>query len=117
MLKFIESKDYTFLKSNTFEKNAVYYKDLLVFYDAYTNLLNANPESLPNYCYWNGNYCLEGICLFMKDYSSELGFESIKLTLNYLKFLYYSLAAYSKLGEFPERSVIEEDYESYKSNN
>lgn len=117
MLKFIKDKDYTFLKSNPFEKNAVFYKDLLVFYDAYTNLLNTDPESLPNYCYWNGDYCLEGICLFMKDYSSELGFESIKLTLNYLKFLYYSLASYSKLGEFPERSTIEEDYENYKSNN
>ena len=64
---------------------------MLAFYDAYENLMSQNVSKLPAYCYKKGQFYLEGICLFFKDYASELGFESVRLSLEYLKILYYYL--------------------------
>lgn len=115
MLKLISKADNTLMKDSSFVKNATLYKDMFAFYDAYAAILQADKETVPNYCYYNkGAICLEGICLFMKDYASELGFESVSLSLDYLKVIYYTLASYSKDGvNMPERSVIENEFKAY----
>lgn len=115
MVKLISNSDNKVMQNSSFVKNAVMYKDMFAFYDAYEKLVGSGADNMPNYCcYKDKSLCLEGICLFMKDYSSELGFESVKLTLDYLKVIYYTLAGYSKDGKnMPERSVIEKEFEQY----
>ena len=115
MVSLIREDDRKIMAEANFVKNAVLYKDLFAFYDAYSFILSQDKQKLPNYCFLNnGNYCLEGICLLIKDYSSELGFESIKLTIDYLKVLYYTIASYSKDGNLPDKSIIEHEFEEYK---
>lgn len=115
MIHLINKNDKDVISTAGFVKNAVFYKDMLAFYDSYYKLMSEKPSSLPSYCYKKGNYYLEGICLLFKDYASELGFESIRLTLEYLKVLYYTIASYSKDGEFPEKEVLLQEFEVYKS--
>ena len=115
MAPLIDKDDYKVMKNTKFVKNAVFYKDMFAFYDAYTLILNSEKTKLPNYCFLlNGNYCLEGICLLMSDYASELSFESLKLSLDYLKTIYYTIASFSDDENLPEKSVIEEEFEMYK---
>lgn len=115
MIGLISKGDSEVLANSGFIKNAVFYKDMLAFYDAYSKLLSLEADEIPNYCkVGKGNLCLEGICLFMKNYQSELGFESVKLTLGYLKVLYYTIASYSDGKNFPDRKIIEQEFRTYK---
>lgn len=95
-------------------KNAVFYKDLLAFYDAYKSLTESSANELPNFVYHSEKFSLEGICLFMKDYSAELGFETLNLSLNYLRILYYAMASYSDNKMLPDREKISDEFEEYK---
>ena len=115
MAKLLKLKVKENFDGKALSKNAMFYKDLLAFYDAYVSLIEKDPSTLPNYCYWNGEYSLEGICLFMKDYASELGFESLNLTLDYLKIIYYTIASYSAGETLASREVFEEEFENYKT--
>jgi hypothetical protein len=54
--------------------------------------------------------------LLIKDCAFEFKFESLNPSLDYLKILYFSIAEYSKDGEFPSRKLIENDFEEYKNN-
>jgi hypothetical protein len=114
MAQLISPDDRYIMKSTTFVKNACFYKDMFAFLDAYNQILSQPKESLPNFCVENdGQFCLEGICLLVKDYASEFGFESLRLTENYLKVLYYTIASFSKDENMPEKKVIEEEYFEY----
>lgn len=115
MANLINKNDKDVVASAGFIKNAIFYKDMLAFYDAYDKLMNQKVSKLPSFCYKKGTYYLEGICLLFKDYASELGFESIRLSLEYLKVLYYTIASYSKDGELPEREVLEKEFDVYKN--
>ncbi|MBQ8424860.1 MAG: hypothetical protein IJX17_02420 [Clostridia bacterium] len=95
-------------------KNAVLYKDMLAFYDAYTSFYSLGIENLPNYCVINNRIYLNGMCLLIKDYSAEFDFETLDLTLDYLKVLYYSIAKFSPDGNFPDRSAIVYEFEDRK---
>lgn len=115
MVGLISNDDIKVLGGSGLIKNAVFYKDIFAFYDAYVNLLSLDADDIPNYCKLaKGRLCLEGICLFMKTYASELGFESAKLTLGYLKVIYYTIASYSESGEFPDRKLIEHEFKAYR---
>lgn len=114
MSKLLNAEDSKKFNGRGLAKNAMFYKDLLAFYDAYDFLMEKKPAELPNYCYWNGNYSLEGICLFMRDYACELGFESLRLELNYLRILYYTIASYSEGDTLVEREVFEQEFEKYR---
>ncbi len=115
MVGLISENDSKVLGGTGFIKNAVLYKDLFAFYDAYVNLLSLDSNDIPNYCkLTKGRLCLEGICLFMKNYASELGFETLNLTLGYLKVLYYTIASYSNGKTFPDRKAIEVEFRAYK---
>lgn len=115
MINLINKNDKDVVSSAGFIKNAVFYKDMLAFYDAYEKLMQEKPSDLPSFCYKKGRFYLEGICLLFKDYASELGFESIKLSLDYLKVLYYTIASYSKDGEFPEKQLIINEFDVYRN--
>lgn len=118
MVSLIHENDRNFMADARFIKNAVLYKDIFAFYDAFSFIMSQDKNLLPNYCFLNnGEYCLEGICLLIKDYSSELGFESIKLSIDYLKVIYYTIASYSKDGNLPDRRVIEAEYNGFKKAN
>ena len=81
---------------------------MLYFYDAYDGILKRK-EMLPNFCYVKKNeLCLEGICLLIKMYASEFKFETLKLTLDYLKILYYSIASYAENDEVDKEVIIAE---------
>ena len=114
MANLINKTDKNVVSSAGFIKNAVFYKDMFAFYDAYEKLMQQKPSSLPNFCYKKGTYYLEGICLLFKTYSSELGFESVKLSLDYLKVLYYTIASYSKEGELPDRQILTQEFDVYR---
>lgn len=115
MVNLINKNDKDVVSAGGFIKNAIFYKDMLAFYDAYENLMSQKVSKLPAYCYKKGQFYLEGICLFFKDYASELGFESVRLSLEYLKVLYYTIASYSEDGVLPERSVLENEFNVYKN--
>ena len=116
MAPLIDKNDYKVMKNTKFVKNAVFYKDMFAFYDAYSFIANLKPAKLPNYCVLKNNkLSLEGICLVMQNYSSELGFESLKLTLEYLKVLYYTIASYSNNEFMPEKKLIEDEFNAYKN--
>ena len=107
MFKLLSSNDAKFMAKANFVKNAVFYKDMLAFYDAFEKITSAPKESLPNYCLFsNGDYCLEGLCLVMKIYQSEFGFESIRLSQDYLKVLYYCICGYSQDGKTVSKDFI-----------
>ena len=81
MFQIIKSEDSKVLSSSGFVKNAIFYKDMFAFYDAYEKLTTDFKKSLPNFCFEKKKeFCLEGLCLAMKMYASELGFETVKLT-------------------------------------
>lgn len=114
MVNLISKDDRLKMKNTKFVKNAVFYKDMFAFYDAYDLVMSKPKDALPSFCFYpNGKYCLEGICLLIKNYQSEFEFESLRLTLDYLKTLYYSIAVYSEDEHLPERSVIETEFLSY----
>ena len=115
MAHLINRNDKDVIATGSFVKNAVFYKDMLAFYDAYKNLMETSVSKLPSFCYKKGTYYLEGICLLFRDYSSELGFESIKLSLDYLKVIYYTIASYSEDGELPEKDVLISEFNVYKN--
>ena len=115
MANLINKNDKDVISSAGFIKNAVFYKDMLAFYDAYNNLMQQKVSSLPSYCYKKGTYYLDGICLMFKDYASELGFESVRLSLDYLKVLYYTIASYSTDGSLPEREILVNEFNVYKN--
>ena len=115
MVNLINKNDKDVITSAGFIKNAIFYKDMLAFYDAYKQFMEQKVTKLPSYCYKKGSYYLDGICLFFKDYASELGFESVKLSRDYLKVLYYTIASYSEDGELPEREILEKEFDVYKN--
>lgn len=115
MTPLINADDKKILAGSDFVKNAIFYKDMLAFYDAYEKIVNYDKELLPNYCFkQNKTYLLDGICLLMKNYASEFGFETIKLSLEYLKVLYYTIVSYSSDENLPPKDVILNEIESYK---
>lgn len=115
MTHLINADDGKILAGSEFVKNAVFYKDMLAFYDAYEKIMSYDKELLPNYCFnQNKNYLIDGICLLIKNYASEFKFETIKLSLEYLKVLYYTIAAYSTDENLPDKSLILTEIESYK---
>ena len=108
MFKLLRPEDKDFLDNSNFAKNAVFYKDMLCFYDAYCGIFERR-ESLPNFCYVKKKeLCLEGICLLIKMYATEFKFETIKLTLDYMKILYYTIASYSENDEVDKEVIIKE---------
>ena len=115
MAHLINRNDKDVIASGSFVKNAVFYKDMLAFYDAYKNLMETSVSKLPSFCYKKGTYYLEGICLLFRSYSSELGFESVKLSLDYLKVIYYTIASYSEDGELPEKELLVNEFNVYKN--
>ena len=115
MFQIIKSEDSKVLSSSGFVKNAIFYKDMFAFYDAYEKLTTDFKNSLPNFCFEKKKeFCLEGLCLAMKMYASELGFETVKLTADYLRVLYFTICAYSTDSKTVDRAAIEIEYEEYK---
>ena len=115
MTPLINAEDKKVLAGSDFVKNAIFYKDMLAFYDAYEKIVSYDRDLLPNYCFnQNNTYLLDGICLLMKNYASEFGFETIKLSLEYLKVLYYTIVGYSTDENLPPKDVILNEVESYK---
>lgn len=115
MIPLINKSDRKVLAKADGIKNAVYYLDMIAFYDAYSSFVGFGISNLPNYCVIGGNLYLDGICLLIKDYSKKFGFATLDLTLDYLKYLYYSVAKYSKDGFLPERSVLTNEFELRKN--
>lgn len=114
MLKLLKKNDNLVISNSRFVKNATFYKDCFALYDLFENLESAKKEELPNYCIENGKYVLEGFCLVAKNYSSELGFETMKLTLDYLKILYYSIACFANENDEIDKDLILAEFEEYK---
>lgn len=115
MFQLIKSEDAKVLSSSGFVKNAIFYKDMFAFFDAYEKMTTEFKDSLPNFCFVKKNeLCLEGLCLAMKMYASELGFETVKLTADYLRVLYFTICAYSTDSKTVEKQAIELEYEEYK---
>ena len=115
MFQVIKSDDIKVLSSSRFVKNATFYKDMFAFFDAYEKLTTDHKKSLPNFCFVNKKeFCLEGLCLVMRMYASELGFETLKLTADYLRVLYFTICAYSTDKKTVEREAIEVEFEEYK---
>ena len=118
MFKLINSQDSKVFSSSKFIKNADFFKDEIAFFDAFDLLCEKNIDDIPNYClYSNKKFCLEGICLLFKTYASELGFSTIDLSIDYLKILYYAIAALSKDGEFVSKDEIINEYLVYRETN
>lgn len=115
MFSLIKTEDKKVMANSRFVKNAVFYKDLFAFFETYEQLMEKDKKSLPNFCVLpNGKYCLEGICLFMKLYASEFGFETLRLSLDYLKVIYYTIAGYSEDGKTVDKTIIEREFNEYK---
>ena len=115
MVALLNKNDNSVLSRDGFVKNAVFYKDMFAFYDAYVMIMEKNTDDLPGYVFYKERYILEGICLFMKNYASEFGFETMHLTLEYLKVLYYTIASYSKDENLPERMLFEREFDEFKA--
>lgn len=114
MLKLIKTEDKEVLNNSNFAKNAVFYKDMLCFVEAYTKITEQK-DSLPDYCFLqDGSFCLEGICLLMKMYATEFEFETIKLTLDYLKILYFATASFADDDGFVDREKIIAEFDEYR---
>ncbi|MBQ8451302.1 MAG: hypothetical protein IJ538_00780 [Clostridia bacterium] len=114
MSKLLNAADGNVLKGAKFVKNAKFYKDMFAFYKAYEAIVSADKEKLPNYVVsTDGEFLLDGICLFIRNYASEFDFESTKLTLNYLKVLYYTIASYSADENLPELDIIQREFGEY----
>ena len=115
MVALLNKNDNSVLSRDGFVKNAVFYKDMFAFYDAYVMIMEKNADDLPGYVFYKERYILEGICLFMKNYASEFGFETMHLTLEYLKVLYYTIASYSKDENLPEKMLFEREFDEFKA--
>ena len=114
MFKLLNSEDKNVLGSSNFAKNACFYKDMLSFCDGFSAILE-NIENLPKFCFdYNGKLSLEGICLLMKMYATEFKFETIKLSLDYLKILYYTAATFAEENVVDESKIIEE-FDNYRN--
>ena len=113
MFTLLKLEDKNVLKNSNFAKNAVFYKDMLCFYNAYVKILE-NKDNLPNFCFLKeGEICLEGVCLLMKMYSTEFKFETLKLTLDYLKILYFAIASYAEEDDVDSEVIIAE-FDEYR---
>lgn len=114
MFKLLKMEDNQKLSNANFSKNAIFYKDMLAFYEAYS-LIQERKDNLPNFCTLpNGELCLEGVCFLMKMYATEFKFETLKLSLNYLKILYYTIASYTD-GEEVDKNVIISEFDSLRN--
>lgn len=114
MLKLLKTEDIEVLGKSNFAKNAVFYKDLMAFCEAYRQILLFE-DDLPGFCYnETGDLCLEGLCLFMKMYATELKFETLKLTLDYLKILYFAMASYSNEEGLVDTGRIYDEFHEYR---
>ena len=79
MFKLLKSEDKSVLNNSSFVKNAVLYKDMLCFYEAYSQVMK-HKDKLPNFCYSKGKeVCIEGICLLVKMYATEFKFETLNI--------------------------------------
>lgn len=113
MFKLLNTKDKSIIDSSSFVKNAVLYKDMLCFHEAYSQIME-HKDNLPNFCYLKNNeICLEGICLLIKMYATEFKFETLKLTLDYLKILYFAVASYAD-GDEVDREIIIKEFDGYR---
>lgn len=113
MFKLLKSEDKSVLNNSSFVKNAILYKDMLCFYEAYSQIMK-NEDKLPNFCYSKGKeVCIEGICLLIKMYATEFKFETLKLTLDYLKVLYFAIASYAENDEV-DRELIIKEFDDYR---
>lgn len=118
MFKLINKEDAKVFSSSMFIKNADFFKDEIAFFDAYSNICERDIKELPNYCVFQSKkLCLEGVCLFIKTYASEFSFKTIDLSIDYLKTLYYAIAAMSADGEVVEKDVVLNEYLVYKDTN
>ncbi len=113
MFNLLKSDDKFVLDNTKFVKNAVLYKDMLCFYEAYRLIMECK-DDLPNFCYsTNKEVCLEGICLLIKMYATEFKFETLKLTLDYLKILYFAVASYTD-GDSVDHDAIAIEFDDYR---
>ena len=114
MFHLIKEEDYEVLAGSNFAKNAMFYKDMLAFCYAFEEITK-DTSKLPNFCFLHTKeLCLEGICLLVKMYATEFKLETIKLSLEYLKILYYAIASYSKDKKTVNRQDIIEEFEEYR---
>ena len=115
MFSVIVKEDSKIMANSRFVKNAVFYKDLLAFYEFYENIMSIPKKELPNYVIFpQGGYCLDGICLIAKNYASELGFETLNLSLEYLKTIYYTIAGFADEEGNVDKQILKNEYEEYK---
>ena len=115
MFKLIKTNDKNVLNNSNFAKNAVLYKDMLSFAEAYSKITQ-NKDKLPNFCFLpEGELCLEGVCLLMKMYATEFKFETMKLTLDYLKILYYTCASFADEDGFVDSEKIISEFDEYRN--
>ncbi len=115
MFSVIDANDSKVMANSRFVKNAVLYKDMLAFFDLYENVMSAKKRELPNFVFLpSGGYCLEGICLIAKNYASELGFETLNLTLEYLKTIYYTIASFAGENGKVDKKFLTSEFEEYK---
>ena len=113
MFVLLKDEDKDVLSGSQFAKNAVFYKDMLCFYDAYVKITD-RIDQLPGFCFGvDKKLCLEGICLLIKMYATEFKFETLKLTLEYLKVLYFAIASYSEEGVVDSENIIAE-FDGYR---
>lgn len=114
MLKLLNVQDKDILGNSSFTKNAIFYKDLLAFCGAY-KIITEHENDLPNFCFDVGKkLCLEGICFLMKMYATEFKFETMKLTLEYLKILYYAMACYADEEGLVDEDAIGMEFHEYR---
>ncbi len=114
MLKLLNTEDANVIGNSSFAKNAILYKDLIAFCEAYRHILEHESE-LPNFCFSEKNkVCIEGICFLMKMYATEFKFETMKLTLDYLKILYFTMASYADENGEVDQTQIEQEFHEYR---
>ena len=115
MFSVISREDSKIMANSRFVKNAVLYKDMLAFFELYENVMSAKKSELPNFVFLpKGGYCLEGICLIAKNYASELGFETLNLSLEYLKTIYYTIASFAGENGKVDKQLLINEFEEYK---
>lgn len=115
MFNLIKEEDYDVLANSNFAKNAIFYKDMIAFCNAF-EVLTENKEELPNFCFLHTKeLCLEGLCLLMKMYATEFKFETIKLSLEYMKILYYAVASYSEDRKTVDKEKLIEEFSEYRA--
>lgn len=115
MFSVIDIEDSKIMANSRFVKNAVLYKDMLAFFELYEKITSAKKSELPNFVFLpKGGYCLEGICLIAKNYASELGFETLNLSLEYLKTIYYTIASFAGDNGKVDKQFLINEFEEYK---